>query len=908
MPEWKPEIVRRLTPLKLAPTREAEIADELAQHLEDRYQELLATGESEDAAYHTALDELKDEDFLARNLRPVERDLYREPVAPGSEASNFFAGILQDIRYALRMLRKSPGFTAVAVLTLALGIGANTAIFSMINGILLRALPYAQPDQLYAIHEFVPQWSAGPSLDVNGGNFLAWKRDSHAFSAMTLIDSADGSLLGMKRPVWLYGAAVNSDFFSILGVQPAIGCAFLPGDGANGGKPEIILTHELWREQFHSDSGILGKEVNLGGRGLTVVGVMPANFIFPRVFAHNPQYFVPFPWRPWNSRPGIGNHCCFALGKLKKGVTPREAEAQLDVIEARIALNDRNYSGKFNLFATLTALKTEIVGPMQKSLWMLTLAAGLVLLIVCANLANMLLVKNTKRVREVALRSVFGASHWRLARQFLTETLVLALAGGCLGLLLAKGALLLLVRNAPVAIPRVNQIHMDSTVLWFTLVVTILAALVFGLLPSLRAIQGPLAESLKSAGPTISASKQGKRLRAGLVVGEIALCAALLPECLLLIESLRHVVLANQWMNAQHVITADLFVHVPLGTNPTPKDIQRAGEERNRILNSTEEKVRQLPGVESTGFTNTVPLEAGGWGDLINFEETPLPEAEQPTGQFRFVTPGYFPAIGLPLIKGRFLSQKDRGESVAVISQSVARKLLGGRNPLGMHVYSGDFSSGTQKWCRVVGVVGDVRAKSDQAPLLAVYFPLWLFPGVPETLVVRTKMNPTAAAGAIRQAIWSVDPDLAIPQEKTLNTILASAEAPRRYETSLVTLFALCAVLLAMLGLYTVISYSVSQRTHEIGVRMALGAQRGGVLRMVIREGALLAGVGTLCGIAGAFALTRFLQSLLFEIKATDPVTFIGVAIVLVSVALLACYIPARRATRVDPMVALRYE
>jgi predicted permease len=873
---------------------ERSLDDELRSSLELLTQEKMKQGLSQQVARREALIELGGVEQVKEEVRAVR-------------AGRVLEDFTRDVRFAFRTLAKSPGFTTVAILTLALGIGASTAIFSMVNGILLGALPYSQPGRLYAIHEFVPQWPADPSLEANGGNFLAWKRDSHAFSGMTLIDSANGSLLGMGRPVWLYGAAVTSDFFSILGVQPIMGRAFLPGDGANGGKPETILTHELWREQFHSDPGILGKNINLGGRGMTVIGVLPPNFIFPRVLAHDPQYFEPFPWEQWNSRTGIGNHCCFAIGKMKEGVTLREAEAQLNVIEARIAQSDKNYSG-FNLFATLTPLKTEIVGPVRKSLWMLTLAAGLVLLIVCANLANMLLVKNSKRVREVALRSVFGASHWRLARQFLTETLLLALAGGCLGLLLAKEALWLLVKNAPVAIPRVNQIRLDSTVLCFALTVTILAASVFGLLPSLRAIHGPLTESLKSAGKTISAAKQGKRLRAGLVVGEIALCAALLPACLLLIESLRHVVLANRWMNAQNVITADLQVHVPLGTNPTSKDVRGAGEVRNRILNSIEEKVRQLPGVESLGFTNTVPLEAGGWGDLINFQETSLPGAEQPSGQFRFVTPGYFRAIGLPLVEGRFLSQQDRGQPVAVISRSVAQKLLGGRDPLGMHVYSGNFSSGTQKWCRVVGVVGDVRGKSDQAPLLAVYFPVWLFPEVPETLVVRTKMNPTSAAREIREAVSGVDPQSAIPQERTLKTILASAEAPRRYETSLVAFFGLCAILLAMLGLYAVISYSVSQRTHEIGIRMALGARRGDVLRMVIGEGALLAVVGTVTGIAGALALTRFLQSLLFEITPTDPLTFVAVAVLLALVALLACYFPARRATKVDPTVALRYE
>ncbi len=905
MPEWKPEILGRLAPLKLSPTREAEIAEEIAQHLEDRYQELLATGQSEEAAYRTALDELKDEDLLARSLQRVEKNFYREPIAPGAAGNDFLSGIFQDVRYALRMLRKSPGFTAVAILTLALGVGTNTAIFSMVNGILLRALPYAQPAQLYAIHEFVPQWSAyGPSIPVNGGNFLAWKRESHAFAAMTLIDSAHGALLGMGRPLWLYGASVTPDFFLILGVKPELGRFFQQQEGVTAAEQDIVLTQQLWREQFHSDPKILGKIVNLGGSARTVVGVLPANFTFPHILAHAPEYLEPFPWAQWNSKPGIGTHNYSVIARLKNGVTPGEAEAQLNVIEARIAQNDSE--GKFNLYATLTPLKTEIVGPTQEALWMLTIAAGLVLLIVCANLANLLFVKNSKRVREVALRSVFGANRWRLARQFLTETLVLALAGACLGLILADGGLRLLVRNAPIGIPRVDQVRLDSTVLWFTLALTIVATLFFGLLPAFRATKVQLAEALKSSGPTTSASKQGTRLRAGLVIGEIALCAVLLPACLLLIESLRHVVRANQWMSEEHVITADLLVHISF-KQAAPNNELRAFNERNHIFNSIEEKVRELPGVESAGFTSMLPLEGLDWGDGINFQEMPLPETEQPAGEMRFVSPGYFQAIGLSLVKGRFFSRADGGHRVAVISESVARKVLPGRDPLGMHLFCGHFTE-TQTWCRVVGVVADIRAESDQAPLLAVYFPLWVNSEASETLVVRTKMDPTAAAGAIRQAVWSVDPDLAIPQEKTLRTILGNAEAPRRYETSLAALFGFCAVLLAMLGLYAVISFSVSQRTHEIGVRMAIGAQRADVLRMVMREAMLLTIVGIVIGIGGALGLTGFLRGLLFGVQPNDPLTFAAVAILLTLVALAACYIPARRAMGVEPMEALRYE
>ena len=816
--------------------------------------------------------------------------------------------LIQDIRYAIRTLRKSPAFTAVAILTLALGIGANTAIFSMVNGILLRALPYSQPAQLYSIHEFIPQFSSyGPSLPVNGGNFLAWKKDAHDFAAMTLIDAEGEGLTGIGRPQWLYGAAVTSDFFSVLGVQPILGHAFQPGDGASGGKPEVILANELWREQFHADPNILGKSINLGGHDRTIVGVLPANFTFPRILPHDPQYLIPFGWRQYNSTPGIGTHNYFAIARLKSGVSPQLAKAQLDVIEARIAKNDKDSGGKFNMSAIVTPLKTDIVGSTQDALWMLTLAAALVLLIVCANLANLLLARNSRRVREVALRSAFGAGRWRLVRQFLTETLVLAIAGACLGLAFAKIGLWLLVRNAPVTLPRVDQVRLDSTVLLFTLAVTILTALMVGVLPSFRATRVQLYEQLKSSGRTASASKQGARLRTALVIGEIALCAALLPACLLLVESLRHVVQSNEWMDEDHVITADLLVAVSF-KQAAPDNELRAVNERNRILGSIEQKVRALPGVENAGFTSTVPLKGEGWGDAINFQEIPLPEQEQPAGEFRFVSPGYFPAIGLRVVAGRFFTDADRGQPVALISENVAQNVLHGRNPLGTHVDCSHFGGPPEKWCRVVGVVADVRTVSDVKPPLTAYFPLWVYSELTESLIVRTKMNPASATKEIREAVWSVDPDLAIPQEKTLKTILASSEAPRRYETSLVVLFGACAGFLAMLGLYAVIAYSVTQRIHEIGVRIALGAQRRDVLRLILGQGARMALIGVAIGIAAALGLARFMASQLFGVTSHDPLTFAAVAVVLMLVAIAACYIPARRAMRVDPIVALRYE
>ena len=458
-----------------------------------------------------------------------------------------------------------------------------------------------------------------------------------------------------------------------------------------------------------------------------------------------------------------------------------------------------------------------------------------------------------------------------------------------------------LVKNAPIGIPLIGQVQLDSTAMWFALAVTILAALFFGLLPSLRVTRVQLYEELKCSGPTMTAGKEAAWLRAALVAGEIALCAALLPGCLLLLRSLRHVVVANQWMDEEHVIAADLLV--PL----TQISESEALKDRDRILTSIEEKVRQLPGVENAGFTSTLPLEGLGWGDAINFQEEPLPDAQQPAGEFRFASPGYFGAVGLSLVKGRFFADADHGQPVAVISESVAEKVLGGRDPLGMHVDCG-FGGRQKEWCRVVGEVADVRDGSDRAAVLGVYFPLWIYSESSETLVVRTQMDPTSSSGAIREAIWSVDSSLAIPREKTLSTILSSAEAPRRYEASLVTLFALCALILAMLGLYAVISYSAGQRSHEMGVRIALGAQQRDVLRMVMGEAMLLAGAGIAIGIGSGLALTRLLQSVLFEIQPWDPATFVGAAALLTVVALAACYMPARRAMRVDPMVALRHE
>jgi predicted permease len=908
MPEWKPEILRRLAPLNLAPTREADIADELSQHLEDRYQELLASGESEDAAFRTALDELKGEDLLARDLKRIERDFYREPIALGKVSDNFLEGIVQDGRYALRMLRKSPGFTAVAILTLALGIGANTAIFSMVNGVILRTLSYRQPQQLYAINENEPQLTAqspwGPFFPVNSANFLLWQDHCPAIWSMSLIEAVTFNMTGHGIPRQVNAARVSADFFPLMGIRPQLGRAFLPQEDQLGQDHEVILSDRFWREAFNSNPEIIGRSVTLDNTAYTVVGITPESFRFPQIpdLGDNaPDLFKPVGLAEWEKMwPGLGGHNFQVIALLKPGASPSQALAQLNVIEAGIAQRGDAHRGiapgQFELKATLRPLKTVILGQAQSALWMLMIAAAFVLLIICVNLANLMLVRNIARTREVAVRSALGASRRRLVSQFFVEGMFLAAGGGALGLLFAGVAIQVLARNAPFSIPRVDDIRIDPRVLLFTMAVTLATAVLFAMLPATRLAKANPLEALSSSART-STNQQSVRVRSGLVIGQIALCGVLLAGALLLIESLRHVARANQWMDEEHVLALDLAL--PPGESNSVQQV-------DRFSSNVLAKVRVLPGVESAGFTSKLPLLGQSFGDDIDFKEAPHPPDKPQAGEFRFVSSGYFQAIGLPLIKGRLLSDSDHGKDVALISETVAQKFLSGHDPIGMHLLWAE--DGPPKPREIIGVVEDVRNISDQVPVTAVYLPLWTYYQSSEALVVRTAMDPSTAADAIRRAIWTVDPEVAIPGERTLKAVVSSAEAARLYESFLSVIFAAFAVLLAALGLYGVISYSVGQRTHELGIRMALGAQYRDIVRMVLGEGLLLASIGIAIGIAGALALTRFLRSLLFEIKPTDPATFIAAAILLTLVALAACYIPARRAMRVDPMIALRYE
>ncbi|HKW18255.1 MAG TPA: ABC transporter permease [Terriglobales bacterium] len=806
--------------------------------------------------------------------------------------------LVRDSLYCWRMVRKTPGFSVIIVLMLAVGIGMNTALFSVVNGILLSTLPYPQAKRLYAINEVIPQWTSfAPVLPVNSGNFLLWKDRCPGFSEMAAILVYPYNFTGVGLPQQVYVASVSPNMFSLLGVEPQIGKSFSNSGNLNDGTQEVILTHEFWKNSFYSAPNILGKAVSLNRSSYTVVGILPSSFKFPEMFGHAPQMFIPLGLRGDDLVPGIGNFNYTVIARLKSGVTVKQGTVELNVVEDEIARKGDTVRGvapgELKLYATLTPLKAAIVSDAQRALWILMAAAGLVLFIICANLANLMLVRNAGRSHEVAIRVALGASRGRLMQQMLTEAFLLSAAGTTLGFLFAFSGLNVLVRNAPFGIPRMDNLRIDPLVLWFTLIISVIATLFFALLPSLRVSAIAPLEVQRSSGSTIKKDERVTRLYSGLVISEIAMCCMLLIAALLLVESLTRVIRANRWMEAEHVLAVNLS---------TPFYQYNNALERYRFYSNVSRKIQEFRGVRNAAWTSKLPILGKGWGDNINFQEITQTVGQAPIGEFRFVSPEYFAAIGIPLVRGREFWQGDEGQDVAVVSQSVEQKLLRGRNAIGMHlIWQG-------KARRVVGVVGNVRTAADSQTALIVYLPLWSFNEPDETLVVRTSIGPVAAADEIRSAIWSVNSQIAIPKVELLKTIVQTSIAPRTYVTSLSALFACFAVLLAVLGLYGVISYTVRRSTQEIGVRIALGAQSTDILRLILGRGVKLAligvGIGTLMGLF----LTRLLGSLLFGISATDPLTFTSVVILLVFVAVLACYIPARRAMRIEPMVALRYE
>ena len=798
--------------------------------------------------------------------------------------------LIQDIRYGLRSLWKRPGFTGVALITLALGIGANTAIFSLINAVLIRPLPFRDPDRLV--------WSWGNIR--NGGNrasvspldYLDYRQQNHTFEEFAAMISVplSANLTGGGEPQRLTAAGVTGNFFQALGVQPALGRTLMLENESTGRDQVAVLSYGLWQKRFGGDSGIINQKIALDGKSFEVVGVMPRDFDFPATTEV---------WLPLNfdAQPGLKQrkaHFLRPIGKLKAGVSLAQAQADTDVVARQLEATYPDTNTGWNL--RLVSLREQIVGNIRSTLYILLGAVGFVLLIACANVANLLLAHAASRRKEIALRTALGAGRLRIVRQMITESVMLALLGGALGTLLAIWGVQALIALSGANIPATAQVKIDFTVLVFTLVTSVLTGILFGLAPALRTMKLSLSEALKEGGRSGSESAQRNRTRSLLVISECAVAVMLLVGAGLLIRSLVRLQNTNPGFDSSNVLT----IRIDL-----PEKKYAAPESRSNFWEQFESRVGALPGVESVGLVSELPL-SGQPNDMpYTVEGRPADAANQGfDDDFRRVNQDYFRTLRIPFLRGRnFTPQEVRDSAkVLVISESLARQTFPNEEPLGKRL----VMSFRNEAFEIVGIVGDVRHRSlEQPPLPAMYMPA-LESG--ENVVIRGQNDSSAIAAAVRREMAVIDPNQPIATVRTMNEWLGLSVAAPRYRTGLFGLFAGLALVLSAVGIYGVMSYSVGQRTHEIGVRMALGARQLDVLKLIVRQGMGLVLVGVGIGLIGALALTRIISSLLFDVGTRDPATFSGVAILLAAVAFIACYVPAWRATKVDPLVALRYE
>ncbi|MGC1904950.1 MAG: ABC transporter permease [Candidatus Acidiferrum sp.] len=808
-------------------------------------------------------------------------------------------GLWRDIRFGIRMLAKHPAFSAVAVLTLALGIGANTAIFSVIDAALLRPLPYSNANRIVVLYQTDEEkQSDSPSP----ADFLEFQRQASSFTYLGAYRGMPANLSGVGQPERVEAAVVTSNFFSALGVEALHGRTILPSLDPPGGTNVTVLGYGLWQRKFGGDPEIIGRAIEIDGVPRVVVGVVSPKFSYPAgtdLWVSSPFAVVPHPLRPTEDPSSRhGTHYFESFGLLKPGVTLTQASAEVDTIAKRLKQqfgDDEEGTG-----ATLIPLRQVLVGETRPALLILLGAVTMVLLIACVNVANIVLARGASRQREMALRITLGAGRFDVLRHLLVESLLLALAGGGLGILLAYGGLGPLRSMVPADMVGGAPIALDYRVLLFTLFASLVSGVLFGLIPGLRLLSVDLNGSLQEGGRGNAGGGRARRMRSTLVVAEIAMAAVLLIAAGLLLRSFSRLVKVAEGFNPDHVLS--LQMALPNARYPKPGD-------RVAFMKKTLERINGLPGITSASAISRLPLNPGNSSRSVEVEGRTAPPAGEAAPDYLVATPDYFQTLAVPLLSGRVLSDRDDATAapVAILSQATARYFWPGQDPIGKHFRG---PCGDEKtWCQVVGVVGDIKQHHlEQASRMAVYVPFSQDPWNFFSVVVRTQVEPASAASAVQAAIRSIDPDEPIYNVRSMRDVEADSLSPQRLQIALIGLFAALALILACMGIYGVMSYSVSRRIPEIGVRMAIGAQTGNVLGMVLGEGLRLAILGAGIGLAGSFFAARLLSGMLFGITAGDPVTFAGVAMLLVVVALVACYIPARRATRVDPLVALRYE
>jgi len=878
-------VYRALLALLLPPRFRREFADEMALVFADLHAAAARTGRCRGLGALAA--ELPGLVRLAVRERRAEREARAYQTAAVAGERQMLDSLLQDLHFALRALRRSPGFALVAVLTLALGVGANTAIFSVVNGVLLRPLPLREPERLVAVGEAAQGGGPRDYSVTSPGSFFDWQRQVRSLRIAGFTGS-EGTVTGRGEPERLVGANTVGGLFEVLGVRPLLGRTVELSDEDPAAERVIVLSHATWQRLFGGDRGAVGRTLTVNGTPRTIVGVMPPSFRFPDGAT---EFWVPSRFEP-EFRANRDQYFIQVVGRLAPGATLDGARAELATVAERLRRDWPLYNGELGIVAF--PLQETIVEGVRTRLLVLMGAVAFVLLITCANLGNLLLARSAGRRREIAVRRALGAGQGRIARQLLTESVVLALAGGAAGLLVGRAFLaLLLAAQATTNLPRADEIALDTRVLLFTLGVSLAAGLLFGSLPVWQLGRARSSEALRE-GTRGSVGQQWARR--ALVVSELALAMVLLTGAGLLLRSFALLQRVDPGFRADRVLTFDVAQRRDGGAHFFPASVER---------------IRALPGVRSAAVVSQLPVTGRGIGAWFNRLDRPA-GTEKPNGEaYRVVSPEYFATIGLPLKRGRLLGDGDRRESAAVvINEALARKYYPNEDPVGKEVYLGApdnrlFDRGT-----IVGVVGDTRdAGLGADPLPTVYIPLAVMPDWPAfSYVVRTAGEPAAVAAAARDAIRALDPNLPVRNVRTIDAVLAESVAPSRWSTTLLGVFAAVALVMAALGVFGVLSFLVTQRTRELGIRIALGAAPAAVRRMVVGQGLGLVAAGLALGLLGAVALTRLMKSLLYEVSPTDPLTYAGVAAVLVAIAALASWLPARRATRVDPVVALRSE
>lgn len=805
----------------------------------------------------------------------------------------------QDVKYGWRMLRKNPGFTLAAVLALALGIGANTAIFSVVNAVLLRPLPYRNPDQLAVVLH-------GGNGPVAPANYLDWKKQSQTFQAMGAAEYWSPNLTGGDRPEHVWALRLTASMFPVLGVNPMMGRAFDDAEETAGRDHVVVISYGTWQRRFGGDRNIIGRQVVLDGAPYEVIGVMPPTFRFAPFWATKAEMWVPL---SLDERATMrGGNSLRVFGRMKDGVTLEQARAEIATITGRL---EQQFPGT-NRHVKVVSLKEKVVGDVRPALLVMLGAVAIVLLIACANVAHMLLARAAARKKEIAVRIALGASRARLVRQFITESLLLSLMAGLFGLLLGRWGMNILLALHPAGLPYMDGITLDMKVLAFTLGVSMLTGVIFGLAPALHGTSVNLNVSLKESERGTSEGGGRSKFRSLLIASEFGLALVLLVGAGLMIRAFMTLTAMDPGFNPKHLLTMTVSV---MGTQ------QSDPARRMNFFTDVVKNVKGVAGVESASMTNHIPLAGDTWGYSFYIQGRPAPRpGSAPNAIYRVVMPGYFQTMQVPFLRGRDVSDADRlGQpAVVVINQFLAEKWFPGDDPVGKQITLDDPSKDSPEWMTIVGVVKNLKQEDWADPTYAELFvPYYQTKSYLEdaqtrvnymTLVVRTKSDAGEAAAGVRNAIWSLDKNVTIAEVQTMEDIVENANSQPRFYLLLLGSFAGVALLLAGVGMYGVMSYAVAQRTHEIGIRMALGASQGDVLRMVVRQGITLALVGAGIGLLGSLLSTRLMVSFLYGVQPRDPLTIAAVWVVLTLVALLACYIPARRATRVDPMVALRYE